>query len=166
MFTKSQISKYIKYHNHASKLVTIMELRDIPDKSIVWYPNHSDDFGGCLTGRALKQYIEDQYGDKHFQPEVLSSKLKELIINDIEELAPNCPTLQFINSFGSSTPIMEVCSETLEDYDNKRRKYYPQSLQELIGFIKSAVDKGYVFYSVPYDGIGKKENVRYFWCFD
>lgn len=168
MFTQSEVKNLFSYRDVLKLcpvIKTVEELKSIPDKSIVWYPAHSDDFGGCLTGRALKQHINDHYG--HCHPDVVSPQLIKIIKEDVAELGTNCPTLQFIEC-EFSLPLMEVCDDVIEYDDADDLVFDSNSVQQLIAFIKTAVDKGYKFYWVPYEGGNQNdiEAIRSYWIFD
>lgn len=152
---------------------TIDQLNGLDDRTIIFYPSHSDNYGEFLTGRALKQWIKDNYNqlvqnghlkdEGYFSPTFLS-----LLKEDIKELGGSQYELLF---FEQDPHYMEPCVIVTSDcveWDDDGDLIYNQAGIELAHFISLAQKKGYKFAGVNYCGgnQGIVDNVRSYWIFD
>lgn len=123
---------------YAIEINKVEELDKIPDKSIVWYPSQTEDYGGFMTGRSLKLLIEECHTEES------TPELKRSVKKDLNELDGDSFILK-----NNDFVMIEITSDTIGSVMSVNDDGL-SPLQELQLFIENAEDLGYVFYRVPY----------------
>ena len=174
------MNSMLKLWKNPKPIETIDQLNQIPDKSIVWYPCHAENWGAWLSGRALKQFIKDnrflREADGSLVNDVLTPEFCEIVKQDIEELKSDKYDLGFYGEI----PIVETCSdENMSEYDDETGEDVLDEnstfAKEITTFIQTAYDKGWTeHYAVSYigpkwtkeDDSAWKNGIRTYWSFD
>lgn len=177
---------------NAPEVVTVEDLKKIPEKSIIWYPAHSDDFGGFMTKRCLVKWIQENPDlgapGQHSRIGKASKELVEMMDEDIQELSSK--GYKLVNEakceldYDQAIPLIDVSSGPLyycndeEDYKFDKENYskedwadFRKYYKELQRFCDHAEKLGYKFFWMPYSIMGVNDQwdqkyLRAFWFFD
>ena len=138
----------------SEKTITkVEELKALPEKSIIWYPEHSDSMGSFLTRNALLTYLnQDIWEDERHEP-VLSDEFNHIVQKDVARFSnPKWPHLQA----EEGAPIITIA------YGNGNDK------MEMSLFIEALKRAGYRFFTVDYVSPNDSDprNIRSKWNFD
>lgn len=170
---KENVVRMLKASDNAPEIITVAELNAIPDNSIVFYPVHSDWFGEFLTGKALKQWVKDNY-DKlvycgHLKDEGLfTPEFHAAIKESMEELKDPESEYELLWAEDFKLPCVSVTSDPLDRDEDDDEIVIDEAGKQFAKFIWNAQMKGYTLYSVPYCGgnQGIVEHIRSYWIFD
>ena len=172
---KDNVMRMLRAYDKATSIETVAQLNAIPDNSIVFYPCHSDWFGEFLTGKALKQWVKDNY-DKlvyhgHLEKEGLFTPEFHAAIKESMEDLKDTPESEYELLWAEdfNLPCISVTSDPLDrNEDDDEIVADDNAGKQFAKFIWNAQMKGYVLYTVPYTGgnQGLVENIRSYWIFD
>ncbi len=170
---KENVVRMFKAYDNATSIETVAQLNAIPDKSIIFYPCHADWFGEFLTGKALKQWVKDNY-DKltyhgHLEGEGLfTPEFHAAIKESMEDLKDPESEYELLWAEDFNLPCISVTSDPLDRGEEDDEIVADGPGKQFAKFIWNAQMKGYTLYSVPYEGgnHGIVEHIRSYWIFD